>query len=129
MQLRPRHYVLIAVIIGIFAFNVWRHHTSAVVVPSSTPTVTTAPPVQSAAWSAFDHAAALRDAPDTDFQPALKDLRTLLDAAPTSGISGCLVWLEFYRQGMAQTRTDPQMKDRSLHHLDGCVKYHLETTA
>jgi hypothetical protein len=29
---------------------------------------------------------------------------------------------------MAQIRTDPQMKDRSLHHLAGCTKYHLDTS-
>ena len=142
MQLRPRHYVLFAIIVAIFIFNMVRHRRDSRPSVSTTPApiVITQPRVDTPAWAAFDHAASLRDAPDADFQPALTDLNRLLplDPNPTDGhladnhiadIKGCLTWLNFYRQGMAQTRTDPKMKARSAHHLDTCTKYHLDTSA
>ncbi len=137
MQLRHRHYILFAIIVGIFIFNMVRHHrhNRPSVATTPAPIVITKPRLDTPAWAAFDHAAALRNAPDAEFQPALKDLNLLLPSDPnqTNGhitdIKGCLTWLDFYRQGMAQTHTDPQMKARSAHHLDTCTKYHLDTSA
>jgi hypothetical protein len=138
MQLRPRHYILLVIILGLFVYNIVRHRHDSRLAISNTPApvvVTGKPRVNTPAWAAFDHTAALRDESDATFQPALKDLNQLLPLDPnqTDGhiadIKGCLTWLEFYRQGMAQSHVDPQMKSRSAHHLDTCVKYHLDTTA
>lgn len=137
MRLRPRHYVLLAIVIGIFLFNMIRHrHDERNAIPSHpTPVVVTTPRLNTPAWAAFDHAASLRDASDAEFQPALADLQKLLplDPNPSDGhladIHGCLTWLEFFRQGMAQTHPDPAMKQRSLTHINNCVKYHLDTAS
>jgi hypothetical protein len=137
MQLRPRHYILLAVIVGLFIYNIVRHrHDERNAISNiPAPILIATPRLQTPAWAAFDHAASLRDAPDSDYQAALKGLNQLLPLDPnqTDGhiadIKGCLTWLEFYRQGMAQTHADPQMKIRSSHHLDTCVKYHLDTSA
>jgi hypothetical protein len=131
MSLRPRHYVLCAVIIGVFVFNIVRNHRKqASFAPTAAPVIVhNVPPVQTPGWTAFDHAASLRDAPADQFAPALRAVQQQLPTDPNaSDIRGCLIWLQFYRQGMAQIRTDPQMKDRSLHHLAGCTKYHLDTS-
>jgi hypothetical protein len=134
MQLRPRHYILIAVILGIFAFNIWRNRRPKLPTDGPAPvvTTTTAPPAQTPAWSAFDHAATLRDTPNGQFDPAMQALQQQLAIAsgPTvSDIKGCLTWLEFYRQGVNHPSRDPQWKDRSERHLNGCVKFHLDTTS
>jgi hypothetical protein len=132
MRLRPRHYILFLVIVAVFVYNIVRnHHRQAALAPTPAPIVVhNTPPAQSPGWAAFDHAAGLRDAPAADFAPALHALQQLLPTDPNAAdLRGCLTWLEFYRQGMAQIRTDPQMKDRSIHHLAGCTQYHLDTTA
>jgi hypothetical protein len=131
MSLRPRHYILLAVILGIFAYNVWRNHRSKLPADGPAPVVTTtiAPPAQTPAWSAFDRAAGLRDTPNQQFDPAMQALQKAQATTPSPGISGCLTWLEFYRQGVNHPGNDPQWKDRSERHLNGCVKYHRDTTA
>jgi hypothetical protein len=131
MRLRPRHYLLFLVIVGIFVWNIVRNHHSRTVDQSAAPApiVHTGPPPQSPGWAAFDAASALRDAPAPPYQTALKTLQATLPSDPNAAdINGCLTWLEFYRQGMAHTRTDPDAKQRSIRHLDGCTKYHLDTT-
>lgn len=137
MQLRPRHYILLAIIVGLFIFNMVRHRHDERNAISTTPAPVLINKARSntPAWAAFDHAAHLRDEPAATYDPALKDLQTLipLDPNQTDGhigdIHGCLTWLEFYRQGMAQTHSDPQMKARATRHVDSCVKYHLDTGA
>jgi hypothetical protein len=137
MSLRPRHFVLFAIIVGLFVYNIIRHRRDErnPIPNAPAPIVITTPRLNTPAWAAYDHAAGLRDAPAADFDPALNDLQTLipLDPNPADGhladIKGCLTWLEFYRQGMAQTHPDPQMKSRATHHIDDCVKYHLDTGA
>jgi hypothetical protein len=131
MSLKPRHFVLIAVIVGIFLFNLYRNRKAKLPTDGPAP-VSTHTPAQTPAWSAFDNAAKLRDAMPADFDPAMHDLQQQLAIAtdPTvSDIKGCLTWLEFYRQGTLHPSRDPAWKDRSQHHLDGCVKYHLDTSA
>jgi hypothetical protein len=114
-----------------------RHHRDnrPSVATTPAPIVVTKPRLDTPAWAAFDHAASLRDASDAAYQPALRDLNQLipLDPNQTDGhiadIKGCLTWLDFYRQGMAQDHSDPQMKARSAHHLDTCTQFHLDTSA
>jgi hypothetical protein len=132
MRLRPRHYVLFLLIVAVFVYNIVRNHRhQTLTAPSPAPVVVhNTPPAQSPGWLAFDHAASLRDAPAADFAPALHALQQQLPADPNAAdIRGCITWLEFYRQGMAQARADNQMKDRSIHHLAGCTQYHLDTTS
>jgi hypothetical protein len=133
MRLRPRHYVLIALLIGVFLFNRFHHRA----VPQDTTAVNlapTAPPANTPAWRAFDAVAHLRDAPAAQFDPALDAAHKELQLAPgsvqsTSDISGCLTWLDFYRQATTHPVKDTQWRDRSARHLDSCVKYHADTTA
>jgi len=139
MSLRPRHYILLAVVLGLFVFNMIRHRREERnLVSNSTapaPVIVTRPRVDTPAWAAYDHAAALRDDPAVTFNPALDDLHKLLplDANQNDGhiqdIHGCLTWLEFYRQGAAQTHPDPKMHDRASQHINDCVKYHVDTGA
>ena len=137
MSLRPRHYVLLAVILGLFIFNIVRHRHDERNAISNTPApvVVDKPRINTPAWAAFDHAADLRDDTPAIYNPVFQDLQKLvpLDANQQDGhiedIHGCMIWLEFYRQGAAQTHPDPKMKDRATHHIDNCVKYHLDTGA
>ena len=103
--------------------------------PAPVVTTTHPLPAQTPAWTAFDHATSLRDVPIAQFDPAMQSLQRQLDAthdATASDIKGCLTWLQYYRQGVNHPPTsgkpDPQWKDRSERHLDGCVKYHLDTS-
>jgi hypothetical protein len=131
-MLRPRHYLLIAVIIGLFVFNLWRRHAAPTISHTRAPVVTTATPAQTPAWSAFDHAASLRDVPNDQFDPAMQSLQQTIASATDPSVpdvKGCLTWLQFYRQGVNHPGNDPQWKDRSERHLNGCVKFHLDTTS
>jgi hypothetical protein len=132
MYLRPRHYLLIALIVGLFIYNLWHRHQPPATVTVPTPVVTTAAPVQTPAWSAFDHAAGLRDVPNDQFDPAMQSLQQAIAATTdpsVSDIKGCLTWLQFYRQGVNHPSRDPQWKERSERHLNGCVRFHLDTTS
>jgi hypothetical protein len=136
MQLRPRHYVLLAVILGLFVFNIIRHrryennlHSTST---APAPVITT-PRLNTPAWAAFDHAAALRDDPPTTFAPALHDLQQLIPVDPNQqdghiqDINGCLTWLEFYRQGAQPIHPNPTMKTSAVQHIDNCVKFHKDS--
>lgn len=137
MSLRPRHYILLAIVIGLFVWNMVRYRQARTQPSASTapaPVVNTAARVNTPAWTAFDQAADLRDAADDQFAPAMKALQAAIAAAPAqdasiTDVKGCLTWLEFYRQGKSHPGGDTKWKDRSARHLDGCVQYHLDTTA
>jgi hypothetical protein len=137
MSLRPRHYILLVVVLGLFAFNIvrYRHAKQAMqsVNPAPAPIVTTSPRVNTPAWTAFDQAADQRDAADAQFLPAMKNLQTALASASPGDtaiqdVKGCEVWLEEYRQNAKHPGPDTTWKTRSQHHLDGCVQYHLDTS-
>ena len=137
MSLRPRHYVLLAVILGLFIFNIVRHRHDARNVISNTPApvIVTKPRIDTPAWAAFDHAAALRNDPPATYEPAVHDLQQLLPLDPNQNdghltdIHGCLTWLGIYRKGAAQTHPTDSMKDIASHHIDDCVKFHQDTGA
>jgi hypothetical protein len=139
MNLRPRHYVLLVIILGLFVYNIVRHRREERnLISTSTapaPVIIQKPRLNTPAWAAFDQLASLRDASPAEYDPALKDLQKLLPLDPNQhdghieDIHGCLTWLEFYRQGAAQTHPDPQMKTRATHHIEDCVKYHQDTGA
>ena len=130
MRLHPRHYLLIAVIVGIGIFNIVRARRSRVAVPVQTVNVVSGPVAQSPAWSAFDHAAGLRDAAEEQFSPALQTLQQAIatnTSDPTlADVKGCQTWLLFYRQGVLHPARDTSWKARSTQHLDTCVKTHQD---
>jgi hypothetical protein len=121
MQLRPRHFVLLAIVIGLFVFNIIqyrRRHNAEL--RSEQPNAVTV-----AAWSAFDHAAALRDAPDGQFLPAFNALRSATEGDATTPygdafaqVRACKTWLLFYRQ--------PQWQANARKHVDDCAANHRD---
>jgi hypothetical protein len=140
MQLRPRHFVLIAIIIGLLIFNVYRHRASqqkttfseqgapVLLAPSSY-----ADPAINNAWIDFEHAAALRDAPSAQFQPLLDIFNTAQAAIHTTNanaasdpaidLENCKVWLLSYRSG---TVTGPNAHKQASDHIDRCVRLHRD---
>lgn len=140
MRLRPRHFVLIAVIIGLFAFNVYRHRRaqqqttfSQQAAPVLLTPSTYADPAINNAWIDFEHAAALRDAPGTQFQPALDTFNTAQAAIstttanaaadPTIDLQNCKMWLISYRTGAL---TGPNAHTQASEHIDRCVRLHRD---
>ena len=135
MRFHPRHYLLIAIIVALGIFNLVRRHRASAPQPAaSQPAIAithAVPPESAAAWQAFDKTAALRDAPDTQFQPALQSLQQQIDAtkptAAAADVNGCKTWLLFYRQGVVHPSADNTWKTRSTQHLDTCVKTHQDS--
>ncbi|HEY4357110.1 MAG TPA: hypothetical protein VGN16_15280 [Acidobacteriaceae bacterium] len=129
MRFRPRHYLLIAVILALGIYRMVQIHRARTLV---TPVAVepSGPKPASPAWTAFDKAAALRDAPDTQFKPALQDLLQTLAASKdetVSEVEGCETWLEFYRGGTMTSSGGPSAKQRSTQHLDACTRLHHDT--
>ncbi len=129
MQLRPRHFVLLAVVIGLFVFNIVRHRRQQhQLLLEQQQTQSTATGALAVAWSVYDHAASLRDAPDAQFQAAFAALRSATEAdipnqtpLALSDIRACKTWLYFYR--------NPEWRANATKHINGCTKYHRDTTA
>jgi hypothetical protein len=127
MPLRPRHFVLLAILIGVFVFNiVQRNHRKKVELAELRQVNSLAAP----AWDAFDKAAGLRDAPDAQFQPAFTALRNATEGPGTDAadivqaqtdVRACKTWLVFYRT--------PSWRSNAKKHVDGCSQYHRDTIA
>ena len=132
MRFRPRHYVLIAIIVALGVYNIIRTHRAPHrATPPTTAPASLGPAPESAAWQAFDAAAGLRDADDTKFQPALSTLKQQMQTAPggqKADLNGCHTWLLFYRQNMHAAPNDSWRK-RSTEHLDNCVRYHRDISS
>jgi hypothetical protein len=140
MQLRPRHFALIAIIIGLLIFNVYRHRHkqqqatfSQQLAPVLLAPSTYADPAVNNAWIDFEHAAALRDAPAAQFQPVL-DIFNQAQAAihtitadsasdPTIDLQNCKTWLTTYRTGVL---TGPDAHSVASQHIDRCVRLHRD---
>jgi hypothetical protein len=137
MRLRPRHFVLLAIIIGLFIFNIYRHRHAQ---QQSTFSQQAAPvllqpsiyadPAVNTAWIDFEHAAALRDASATQIQPALDAFNTALIAIhtittddPIIDLKNCRVWLLAYRTG---SLTGPNARTQAAQHIDRCVRLHRD---
>lgn len=130
MRFRPRHYILIVIILalGVWNFVRMRRASQRVVAPAAVPAQPTGPAPQSSAWQAFDSAAGLRDADDAQFQPALSTLKKQIQTASSDqkgDLDGCQTWLLFYRQNMHAAAND-SWRQRSTQHLDKCVRYHRD---
>jgi len=125
MQLRPRHYVLLAVVIGLFVFNIVRSHNRKKAEQAALQQTNA---LAGPAWAAFDKAAGLKDAPDADFQPAFTALRNATEGPSTESsdmvlaltdVRACKTWLVFYRT--------PSWRANAKKHVDGCAQYHRDT--
>lgn len=129
MRFRPRHYVLIAIVLALGIYNIVRSRRGVHEVRNITVSPSSVGPVpQSSAWQAFDHAASLRDADDDQFHPALQQLKQQIDSASAHqkpDLGGCRTWLLFYRQNMHAPAND-SWRQRSTQHLDNCVRYHRD---
>jgi hypothetical protein len=129
MRLRPRHYVLIAIILALGVYNLVRMHRAPqrVIAPTNN-SVSVGPISQSPAWQAFDKAAALRDAGDDQFQPALSALNQQIATASAQekpDLDGCHTWLIFYRQN-AHAGSQDVWRQRGTQHLNNCVSQHRD---
>jgi hypothetical protein len=126
MQLRPRHYILLAVVIALFVYNIIKHrhdeHARLAAIQAN--------PLAAPAWAAYDKAAALRDAPDDQFNPAFTALRTATEGPGTEApdmaqalidVVHCKIWLNIYRT--------PDWRSKAQKHIDGCTKFHRDTVA
>jgi hypothetical protein len=132
MRLRPRHYILIAIILALGVYNLIRMHRAPqrVIAPTSV-TVSTSPISQSSAWQAFDKAASLRDAGDDQFQSALSALKQQTESASAQekqDLDGCQTWLLFYRQN-ARAASNDAWRQRSTQHLNNCVSQHRDVSS
>ena len=132
MRFRPRHYVLIAIILALGIYNLIRMHRAPqrVIAPTNN-SVCVGPISQSPAWQAFDKAAALRDADDGQFKPALEQLRQQMESASAQempDLNGCQTWLLFYRQN-AHASAQDTWRQRSTQHLDNCVSQHRDVSS
>jgi hypothetical protein len=131
MRFRPRHYLLIVIILALGLWNLLgsrRAHRPPA--PSAVTSTPSGPVPQSPAWQAFDHAATLRDAPDAQFQPTLDAFQHQLDAVASGDarqdLNGCHTWLMFYRQGARHAAPTDSWRQRSTTHLESCVSQHRD---
>lgn len=134
MRLRPRHYVLIAIILAVGVYNLVRSRRARDQQATAPGTISAnlGPIPQSPAWQAFDQAAALRDAADPQFQPALHNLNQQIASATGAAkadLDGCQTWLLFYRESAQHASATDAWKQRSTHHLDICVHQHRDLSS
>lgn len=138
MRLKPRHYVLLAVLIGLGIFNLVHFH-RAKEKPGAAPGVTSRG--VSPVWDDFDKAAAARDADNPTFEAALKGLNDAIDAASAQrfpprpdaaeldGLRGCRTWLEFYRQyHLHPAAKNPVTPEQTRAHVEGCQAQHQDVS-
>lgn len=127
MRLQPRHYLLIAVLLALGIYNLVRmnrarHGTSSGAVTANRP--------GTPAWGSFDRAAALRDAPEAQFTPALAALRTQADAAQgrdAGDLRNCLMWLQYYRHSVPMAGGNVNSWGMlATSHVQSCMNEHRD---
>jgi|HubBroStandDraft_5_1064220.scaffolds.fasta_scaffold05010_7 hypothetical protein len=132
MRFRPRHYILIVIILALGVYNFIRMHRAPqrVIAPTNN-SVSVGPISQSPAWQAFDKAASLRDAGDDQFQPALSALKQQTassSAQEKPDLEGCQTWLLYYRHNASLGPQDT-WRQRSTQHLNNCVSQHRDVSS
>jgi hypothetical protein len=131
MRFRPRHYVLIAIILALGIYNFIRIHRAHGPQNVTVNVAPSGPISQSSAWQAFDKAASLRDTSDAQFQAALQQLHHEIDIASAKekpDLDGCQTWLIFYRQNSHAAPNDT-WRQRSTQHLNNCVSQHRDVSS
>lgn len=131
MRFRPRHYILIAIIVALGVYNFVRMHRAPQRVIAPTNLRISGPIPQSSAWQAFDKAASLRDAPENQFAPAVSALKQQIETSvgqEKADLDGCQTWLLFYRQN-AHAAGNDTWRQRSTQHLDNCARYHRDSSS
>ncbi len=124
MRLQPRHYLLLALLIALGIWNLIRSRRAR---ETAVPHPATS---GSPAWQAYDRAAALRDAPDAQFTPALAALRTQTEASTgtdATDLRGCGMWLLYYRHSVpmaAGKSSDWAML--ATGHVQSCTAQHRD---
>lgn len=135
MTLRPRHYILLAVLIALAAYNALRfyraHHAAATNNGASTRGT-------SPAWNAYDKAADQRDADDQSFQAAQRELKQAIEdtgasqqqppaKSEMSDLEGCRTWLLFYRQSFLHPASaKPEFREQAAKHVLSCRANHQD---
>lgn len=124
MRLKPRHYILLVVLLALAGYNYVRreHAHRAAFNTFSGP--------ETPAWKAFDATAALRDAPDGQFSPAFEALRKQADAATgpdTSDLRNCQMWLQYYRHSApAEAGNASTWAMLATSHVQSCMSEHRD---
>ncbi len=121
MRLRPRHYVLIGLVLLLGMWNLFRSaHRPATVTPGS----------NSPGWQAFDRAAGLRDAPEAQFTSALEALRAQSESATgpeAADLRACQMWLLYYRHSVPMASGRPgDMAMLATSHVHSCTASHRD---
>ena len=125
MRLKPRHYLLIALVLALGIWNLVRSRRAH---PSANLPVTAVS--GSPAWQAFDRAAALRDAPEAQFTPVLNQLKPLTEAAAgpdAADLRDCQMWLLYYRHSvpMASGKSN-DWATLATGHVQSCMTTHRD---
>ena len=123
MRLLPRHYLLIAILLALGVWNFLRlRHAHA--------PVAVAPVRSTPGWQAFDRAEALKDAPDSQFSPALQALREQTEGATgteAADLRDCQMWLLYYRHSVPMASGKPgDWAMLSTSHVQSCAANHRD---
>jgi hypothetical protein len=123
MRFHPRHYLLIAILVGLGIWNYLR-------LSRAKHVQTNMPAASTPGWQAFDQAASLRDAPDAQFTPALNALRAQSEAATgpeASDLRGCQMWLLYYRHSVPMASGKPgDWAMMATSHVQTCLANHRD---
>jgi hypothetical protein len=126
--MNKRRYVLLAllVVIGIYDFvHIRARKQAAANSPTNVQISAPASPAAAAAWTAYDHAASLRDANTDTFHPALEAFdaaKANVATTDAQGFQGCRIWLVEYRNSSSS------MHAMAIKHTDSCVKLHRDVS-
>ncbi len=122
MRLQTRHYLLLAILVALVVWNFVRsrraHEAAETAIHVS----------GSPAWQAFDRAAALRDAPEPQFAPALDTLHAQAEAAngpDATDLRACQLWLAYYRHSVPVASGKPgDWAMLATSHVQTCMATH-----
>jgi hypothetical protein len=126
MSLKPRHYALLAVLVGLTVFNLFRARYR----PTPPPLATNVSTLSETefAWKQYDHAAALRDADSSQFSTALQTFDNSYARVPSlpgahdrEDMQACRLWLSEYRNPTSAT-----MHSLATRHIATCAQQHVD---